>query len=104
MKKVVSINNKRFLGAYDYAQNSERIPEDVFFFGGVLFSTALPEGLYIIYGGLIPLIAFAGSALIGGIWGLARYRRTPGQLVSCVETGTMPQAPQSKTINLKRAA
>jgi hypothetical protein len=104
MKKVVSINNRRFLGAYDYAQKSERIPEDIFFFSGVIFSMALPQGIYSVYGGFISLIAFVGSALAGSLWGLVRYRRLPRRIISCVDMGTMPQAPKSKDINQKLAA
>lgn len=105
MNKVVSINinRKRLLGAY-YAQNNNRIPEDAFFFTGVILSMGLPEGFYSVYGGLVPFMMFAGSALVGSIWGVARYRRSPAHNIPCINTGTMPRAPQSKDTNQKKAA
>jgi hypothetical protein len=104
MNKVVPLNNKKFLGAYLYAQNSERIPEDSLFVIGVILSEVLPATIYSAYGGPVPPVVLAGSALAGLIWGLARYYNNSSWGTSRADTGTMPQAPPSENNSLKKAA
>lgn len=103
MKNVISIHRKKFLGAYVNTQDRRRIPEAAFFFTGVILSVVLPETIFCAYGGLPGLIWFAGSALTGSLVGLALYQ-SPHQILSCVRTDTMPQAPSSNSVGLKRAA
>jgi hypothetical protein len=104
MDKVVSINNRRFLGAYCEAQNSERIPEEAFFFTGVILTVVLPEIIYCAYGGPVSPILFTGCALAGTLLGVAKYHQLLHQLISSVRTRTVPQAPPSGGITLKKAA
>lgn len=103
MRKLVQINKRRFLGDY-YAQNSEHIPEETFFFAGVTFSMVLPESMLVAYGGLVPLIVFASVALLGSLWGLVRYYQSPREFLSCFGKESRPQAPPSETPKLKKAA
>jgi hypothetical protein len=103
MKNVISIHRKKFLGAYTYAQGRGRIPDAASFFTGVFSSVVLPEIICCAYSGLAGLILFAGIALTGSLVGLAMYQ-SPHQTLSCVRTDTMPQAPSSNSVGLKRAA
>jgi hypothetical protein len=112
MKKVnnvVSINSRKFkdrnvLGITLSSQNSGYIPDKAFFFTGILSAMVLPEGIYSAYGGLVPLIAFAGCALTGVTWGLIRYYILPYRITSCFSTGTVPQSPPGEDTMRKKAA
>ena len=108
MSNVIPINNRKsnrnFLGDYFYAQNSEHIPDEAAFFAGIIMAKVLPELFYSVYGGLVPLIAFAGTAVVGFIWGLIMYYRFPFRVISCISKGNVPQAPPGKNSTLKRAA
>jgi hypothetical protein len=108
MNNVISINNRKsngnFLGDYRYARNSERIPDEAIFFAGIIMAKVLPELFYSVYGGIIPLTAFVGTAAAGTICGLLMYYQFPFRIISCVDTGTVPQTPQSESSPLKKAA
>lgn len=103
MNNVISINTRRVLGASSQIQTTKRFPDAAVFLTGVILSVVLPESIYCVYGGLLPLIAFAGSALAGTIVGLVMYQ-SPYRGMSCVSTDSMPQAQSSKPVTLKRAA
>lgn len=103
MGKVTSINKGRFLGSYSEAQNSERIPDAVYFVTGVMVSMVVPQIIYSVYGGFVPLIAFVCSSLTGFFLGLAVYRFSANRIISCVGTGTVPQAPSGEAVRLKAA-
>ena len=103
MEKVTSINKGRFLGSYSEAQDSERIPDAVYFVTGVLVSMVLPQIIYSVYGGFVPLIAFACSTFAGVFLGLVVYRFSTNRSISCVGTGTVPQAPPGEAVRLKAA-
>jgi hypothetical protein len=103
MGKVVSINKGRFLGSYSEAENSQRIPDAVYFVAGVLVSMVYPQIIYSVYGGFVPLIAFVCSALTGFVLGVVVYRFSPHRIISCVNTGTVPQAPPGVDVRLKAA-
>jgi hypothetical protein len=103
MSKVVSINNRKFLGDY-YARSSNNIPDEAVFFAGIIVAKVLPELICIVYGGLIPLIAFTITAISGTTWGLVKYYKFPFETISCVNTGTVPQAPPSESKALRKAA
>jgi hypothetical protein len=96
MGKVTSINKGRFLGSYSDAQKSERIPDAVYFVTGVMLSIVLPQMIYSVYGGFVPLIAFVSSTLTGFFLGLVVYRLSPERRISCVATATVPQAPSGE--------
>lgn len=104
MKKVVQIYSRKFLGAYSYAQNNERIPDTALFFAGVLLTVALPQIICTAYGGIIPFIAFAGSAFIGSVLGWVRYRQMPYRALSCVGMRYVPRTPSNEDATHKRAA
>jgi len=108
MNNVISIDrrskNRKVLGITLSAQNSGYIPDEAFFFTGILLSIVLPEGIYSVYGGIFPLTAFAGCALAGLIWGLIRYYISPYRIISCVSTGTVPQSPPGEDTMRKKAA
>jgi hypothetical protein len=104
MNNMVPINSKKFLGAYSDAQNSERIPDEAVFFTGVIFFVVLPQIINIVYGGFIPLVVFAGSALVGSILGLVMYNRFPYRMPTCLRSGNVPQAPPSEGVAKKKAA
>jgi hypothetical protein len=101
---VFSINKRKFLGSYCEVQNSERIPEEAIFFTGVILSVVLPEIIYCVYGGPVPPIVFAGVALVGTLLGVASYHQQPYEPISCVRTGSVPQAPPSGSVKLKKVA
>lgn len=103
MKKVTSINRGKFLGAYCDDARNERIPEQILFAAGVLLLVGLPQFIFGIYGGVAPIIAFAGSSSVGFIWGLLRYARVPDQL-SIADTGFAAQSPPRKDGKMKDAA
>jgi hypothetical protein len=103
MKKVVQIYSRKFLGDYSYAQNNERIPDTALFFVGVLLTVALPQIICTAYGGIIPLTAFASSALVGSVLGWVRYRQMPYQALSCVGTRYAPRTPWNKDAMDKKA-
>ena len=104
MSNVVALNSRRFLGAYCEAQNSKSIPEEVFFFTGVILTIVLPQIIYSAYGGLVILFMFAGVALAGTFLGVAMYYQLPYKLISFAKMGTVPQAPPSGSNTLKKAA
>jgi hypothetical protein len=56
------------------------------FLAGVSLTTAVPTAIYIAFGGPVPFIVFAATALIGIILGLANYLYFPYQVISCVDT------------------
>jgi hypothetical protein len=97
MNDVVSINGRKFLGTYIDAQNGEWIPDEVVFAAGVILTMVLPQLICSAYG-LLPLSAFAVTALAGSLWGLANYRRQPYPTPAFTRTGTVPQAPRGKNI------
>lgn len=101
MDNVVSINRVKVLGAYIDAQNGELIPEDAYFYAGVLLSVVLPQFTFFVYGGPLPLLAFAVIVLAGSIYGLARYR-SPYRFPSCVDRGTEARVPPR--VSRKRVA
>lgn len=103
MRNVVSINKGKFLGYYSEAQNSEWIPDEAYFFTGVLFSLALPQIICSVYGGIIPLLAFATSTLAGVIVGVTIYLQFPHRVTSCVSTRIVPEAPLSEAVKPKAA-
>ncbi|HEX8473046.1 MAG TPA: hypothetical protein VF666_03370 [Pyrinomonadaceae bacterium] len=98
------MSSKRFLGAYLDAQISERIPDEVFFFTGVIFTVVLPQTIYCAYGGIVSPMMFAANALVGSLLGWAMHRQSPNPIPSCVRTGTMPQAPPSEDTTKRDAA
>jgi hypothetical protein len=104
MEKVVSINAGQFLGSYRDTQNNKQfIPEDSLFVAGVLLSMVLPELIYIAYGGFLPLIAFAGSAVAGSTWGVAMYYKSPERTISYASTGIGPKSlPGESTRKFKK--
>jgi hypothetical protein len=111
MTNIVSINkdskqrsSDNFLGAYIDAQNNQRIPEEVIFVAGVILTLGLPEFFLSIYGGLIPLIVFASSLLVGSGLGVAiNYYKLPYQTLSLNEEAES-QVPASKNDTKKKAA
>lgn len=96
MKKIVSIYSAKFLGHYCYAQSNERIPAEVPFLFGVFLTVVLPQIICIVYGGIIPLVAFASVATVGCVLGWVLYRQMPYHVTSCFSTRNMPQAPPSE--------
>ena len=104
MDKVVSIYHRRFLGAYRYAQDCEAIPDEILFLTGVLFTVGLPQLVFFVYGGVTPLIAFAVSAVVGSIWGLVLFYLFPYQIPSCINSGSVRQAPPREDTRRKKAA
>jgi hypothetical protein len=103
MGKVISINSRKFLGNY-YAQSSDNIPDEATFFAGIIMVHVLPQLICSVYGGLASLITLTGTGLVGIIWGLVMYYKFPFEVISCVSTGTVPQAPPSSNKTLKKAA
>jgi hypothetical protein len=96
-KNVVRLYTRKFLGEYSYAQERERIPEAVLFYAGVILTVALPQIICTAYGGIIPFIAFAGTASAGSLIGWAMYRQAPHRVASCVGTRSARRAPLSGT-------
>jgi hypothetical protein len=103
MGKVVSINQGRFLGSYIEAENSERRLDALCFFTGVMVSMVLPQIIFSVYGGFVPVIAFVCSALTGVLLGFVIYRFSPHRTLSCVGTSSVPQAPSGVAVRLKAA-
>lgn len=103
MSKVISINNRKFLGDY-YAQGSNNIPDEALFFAGILLAQVLPQLVCSIYGGLITSVVLTSTGLVGTIWGIVMYYKFPFRMISCFSTGTVPQAPPSENKTLKKAA
>lgn len=103
MKKVVSINHGKFLGSYIDAQNSVWVPDETYFFIGVLFSMVLPQIIYCIYGGLIPLLAVVSNASVGYFLGWTIYHRFPHRITSCFNAETEQQAPPDEGTKSKAA-
>jgi ammonia channel protein AmtB len=104
VNNTVPINSKKFLGAYSEAQNSERIPDGVFFSTGVIFSVVLPQIIFGAYGGSVSLAILAASLLVGVVLGLIMYYRYRYQVPSCVAYGDVPQAPPREDTQKKKAA
>ncbi len=102
MVKVVSIKRRRELRIYYDAGKNNRI-EDTFFLIGFILTAILPEIIYSAEGGPILAIAFTGIALVGSIWGLVMHYKSSSPFVSCVGTGTVPEAPPGKDIRPKAA-
>lgn len=102
MNNAVSINSKKFLGRYIDARNDKRNPEDLFLYTGVILSLALPQLAFYIYGGPLPLLAFAASALTGVLLGLARYR-SPYRPPLCV-AGAVARVPPHNEALRQRAS
>jgi hypothetical protein len=103
MKKATSINRGKFLGAYCDDARNERIPDQVLFAIGALFWLGLPQVICGIYGGTVSLIALAGSASVGIMWGRVMYGRQPERL-SIYGTRRAAQSPPRKDNTMKRAA
>jgi hypothetical protein len=103
MGKVISINSRKFLGSY-YARSSDNIPDEAIFFAGIIMALLLPQLVCSVYGGLVFLFAFTGTALAGTLWGLVMYYKYPFKVISCVNTGTVLQAPPGSNKTLKKVA
>lgn len=103
MSKIISINDKKFLGSY-YARSNDNIPDEAVFFAGIIMAHVLPQLVCSVYGGPVFLIAFTGTGLVGIIWGLVMYYKLPFRVISCFSTGTVPQAPPGGNKTLKIAA
>lgn len=103
MTNRVSINRKKVLGSYLDSRNAELIPEDASFWAGAFLTVGLPQIIFFIYGGELPLMAFAASALAGSAWGLARYF-FPQRLLSCVGVRPAARIPPREDALLKKAA
>jgi hypothetical protein len=116
MDKVVTINRKSMAerkntvnpkessDTFAFAQNGELILEATVFFVGILSYIVLLQMSFGVYIWLASLIALAGVAIGGMIWGRAMYHKEPKQPLSCVGTMTAPQAPPSDDTLLKEAA
>jgi hypothetical protein len=104
MKNLVSINRNKVLGTYINAQNRNRIPDDTYFYAGVFLSAVLPQFIFFIYGGFLPLLAFAVSGLAGSTLGLASYYWLPYRPLSCVNGETEAQVPPREDTSRKKAA
>jgi hypothetical protein len=104
MNNLVSINSKKVLGAYMDAQNSELITEGTYFYMGVLLSVVLPQFVLSVYGGFLPLIELALSAVVGSSIGLARYYWFPYRLLSCVNKRAEARIPPRINTSRKKAA
>jgi hypothetical protein len=103
MDKAVSINRKKFLGAYIDAPNGNHIPEDAYFCAGVFLSVLLPQLTFVAYGGILPLVVFALTAAAGSACGLAKYRSALRPM-SCVVLGAEARVPPHWDASQKRAA
>lgn len=103
MGKVISINDRRFLGNYS-AQSGDKIPDEAVFFAGIIITHALPQLVCSAYGGLVLLAAFTATGLAGTIAGLVMYYKVPFRVISCVSTGTVPQVPPGRNKTLEKAA
>lgn len=104
MSKVESINSRKVLGAYCDAQNNERLPEEAFFVTGVILTVVCPQIIFYSYGGIIPLIALSGSALVGTLLGLSMHRQSAYRVISTIRTGNIPQAPTNEDRTTRKAA
>lgn len=60
---------------------------------GAVFAAGFIPTVLSLYGGLVPYSAFTTVALVGLLWGLARYSRTPGETPFL--RGATRQTPQS---------
>ena len=101
---VVSINSYKVLGMYLNALERERIPEEVYFVVGVIFSLVLPQFIYSLYGGFPAVAAFAASGLAGLALGFAKYRRSPYWPNSFFGLEAVPRTPRSEGGSLRKAA
>lgn len=108
MGDLLQFDNGSGLGGLLYAQDDQRIPDEAFFFAGVLCPIVLPQiGIYLAYGGLVPLIPFVGVTLTGVVWGLANYYLSRGRELQLLDTGTAPRVPQARPVEevgLKKVA
>lgn len=102
MSDVISINSKKVLGQYIDARSGELIPEEAYFFAGVFLSVVLPQWIFYVYGGLVPGLAFAASAVSGSLFGVAKYRSSYRPL-PCV-VGAAARVPPREGASCKRAA
>lgn len=107
MNNIIKIHRENmdgFLGAYIEAQNNQRIPEEVRFAAGVILTVGLPEIFFTIYGGLIPLIVFAGIFTVGvGLGGVFEQHKAPYQTLSLWK-GPAPRVPARRNDTTKKAA
>ncbi|HKO42935.1 MAG TPA: hypothetical protein VJU84_06590 [Pyrinomonadaceae bacterium] len=102
MKKVVSIFRGRFLSTYCAAQRKQRIPDLAWFLMGILLLIVLPAIAYYLSGGPVhPMALFAG-ALAGFIWGVIKYRKSPYEVLSCIDKDS--RAPLPANANQKPPA
>lgn len=95
--------NEELSGGYVNALNGEHIPEDAYFCAGVFLSMLLPEFTLVAYGGLLPLAAFALTAVAGTVYGVVKYRSAFRPL-SCVVLGAEERVPQLGDGSLNWAA
>lgn len=107
MNNIIRIdreNKDGFLGDYIEAQNNRRIPEEVYFVAGVIFTVGLPEIFFVIYGGLIPFVVFASGLTVGAMLGWAFDRlKAPRQSLS-IWKGGAPRVHTGRGDTTKRAA
>lgn len=103
MNNVIPLKRRGFLAGY-ISQNSRRRPHEAVFLAGVLIAIVLAETVYCAFGGPVPAIGFAVSALLGSTIGVTIYRRFPYRMVSCVERRSGSQAPRGEDTNWPNAA
>jgi hypothetical protein len=82
-----------FLETYCDTRDAGRIPEEGFLRVGAVFAAGFIPTVLSLYGGVLPLSAFATVTLAGLLWGLVRYCRRPGE-TPFLRGATRP-APQS---------
>jgi hypothetical protein len=104
MDNVVSINRNKILGAYIEAHDSKFNPDSAYFWTGICLSVLLPQYIFYIYGGLLPVTVCAVSMLAGLILGLVRYNRSPYRPLSCVDMEVGARVPPREDASRKRAA
>ena len=102
-KKVVSINSKRLFGAYLQAFENEYVPDDVASVTRLAGALLGLQILYSVYGGIYPLIAFAGSDLTGILLGALAYRYWPADFLSLNLAVPQTQA-KARRIDIDKAA
>lgn len=67
------------LETYGDARDAGRSLEEVFLKSGVMFALGFIPAVLSLYGGLRPYSVFTTVALVGLLWGLVRYSRTPDE-------------------------
>ncbi len=103
MKKIVSINSKRFLGAYLNDQARKSNFEDKFLLWGTVAAFALPPVISLAYLELIPLAVYAGVMLSGGLTGKFFYERRLGERL-CVFAGQIAGEQLNDDDDIRKAA